>query len=183
MTDFEDYTAEDFRLYNALTFAHAAHAAVGQLRKYTLDPYIVHPMAVSGLVAKVDGTLEMVMAAVLHDVVEDTKVTATDIRNLFGDEVGDMVSALTDVYTKEAVPHLNRAARKEAEAKRYANLSYAVKTIKLADMIDNTKSISEFDPGFFKTYAVEKRRLLESLVGGNERLYEVADTILRERGY
>lgn len=183
MEDFRDYTPSDFRLYNALTFAHAAHAAVGQLRKYTNDPYIVHPIAVSAVVATVGGSDEMVMAAVLHDVVEDTAVTVEDIRRLFGIDVADMVDSLTDVYTTEAYPKLNRATRKELEAGRYAYESDEVKTIKLADMIDNTRSIAEHDAGFFKTYAVEKRNLLTSLVGGNEQLWAVADRLLTERGY
>ena len=60
----------------ARVFATAAHAAVGQLRKYTFEPYIVHPAEVFAIVSTVDGaTEEMMAAAWLHDTVEDTGVT------------------------------------------------------------------------------------------------------------
>ena len=68
----------------ALVFATAAHAAVGQMRKYTNDPYIVHPIRVATTVAKFGGTDEMIAAAYLHDVVEDTGVSIVDILDMFG---------------------------------------------------------------------------------------------------
>ena len=56
----------------ALKFSTAAHAAVGQKRKYTGEDYIVHPIAVSEIVAAFGGSKEMVAAALLHDTLEDT---------------------------------------------------------------------------------------------------------------
>ena len=56
----------------AFAFAKAAHEAVGQLRKYTSDPYIVHPTEVADIVQTVAHTEVMVAAALLHDTVEDT---------------------------------------------------------------------------------------------------------------
>ena len=58
----------------ARLFATSAHAAVGQKRKYTNEPYIVHPAEVAKLVEDVGGTQEMIAAAWLHDVIEDTQV-------------------------------------------------------------------------------------------------------------
>jgi (p)ppGpp synthase/HD superfamily hydrolase len=59
----------------ARLFAKAAHAAVGQMRKYTDEPYIVHPVEVAGIVRYWGGTDTMCVAALLHDVLEDTKIT------------------------------------------------------------------------------------------------------------
>lgn len=59
----------------AYEFARVAHAAVGQLRKYTNEPYIVHPLEVARIVKSVPHDSNMVMAAYLHDVLEDTKIS------------------------------------------------------------------------------------------------------------
>src|SRR5688572_2066454 len=78
-------------------FAERAHAAIGQRRKYTGEPYIVHPIAVAELVRSVPHTPEMIAAALLHDVVEDTPVTLAQIEAEFGPVVADLVDWLTDV--------------------------------------------------------------------------------------
>lgn len=74
----------------AILFATAAHAAVGQRRKYTGEPYIVHPLEVMALLRKHATrpvTDEMLAAAACHDVVEDTGVTIELIREVFGERV------------------------------------------------------------------------------------------------
>lgn len=172
------------KLYMAGMFALAAHEAVKQKRKYTGDPYFVHPMAVERIVSEVPGvTYTMRIAAMLHDVVEDTGVTDEVIEAVFGGSVAAMVEDLTDFYTKERFPGFNRAERKQLEAERYALVSNDAKTIKLADGIDNTRSIIEHDQKFLKTYGPEKRRLLESLRGGDEHLWNTLDGILAGAGY
>jgi len=80
----------------ARAFATAAHAAVKQLRKYTGEPYIVHPAAVAEIVKSVRHTPEMIAAAWLHDVVEDTGVTLEAIESEFGADVTSLVFWLTD---------------------------------------------------------------------------------------
>ena len=93
----------------AMIFATAAHEAVGQKRKYTGEPYIVHPAEVAMITIRLKGTPEMVAAAWLHDVVEDTQVSIDVVKMLFGDHVADLVGWLTDVSKPEDG---NRAARK-----------------------------------------------------------------------
>ena len=73
------------QLEKAIQFATKAHE--GQVRKYTGEPYIVHPLAVMETVATVEHTDEMLMAAVLHDTVEDCDVTLDDIVTEFGEIV------------------------------------------------------------------------------------------------
>jgi (p)ppGpp synthase/HD superfamily hydrolase len=86
----------------AQVYAMAAHASVKQVRKYTGEPYIVHPAEVAKIVAGVPGsTPDMVAAAWLHDVVEDTGCTFTDIHMAFGIDIATLVGWLTDVSKPE----------------------------------------------------------------------------------
>lgn len=148
----------------ARVFATAAHAAVKQVRKYTFEPYIVHPIEVASIVATVPHTDEMLAAAYLHDTVEDTGVTIADIRAEFGEEVAELVGWLTDVSRPEDG---NRAVRKAIDREHTAQAPAGAQTVKLADLIANTRSIVKHDVSFAKTYLAEKRLLLEVLTRGD----------------
>jgi (p)ppGpp synthase/HD superfamily hydrolase len=150
----------------ALEFARAAHASIGHMRKYTGEPYIVHPIAVAEIVRSVPHTPEMIAAAYLHDVVEDTPVTLDEIRAEFGDEVAELVDWLTDV----SKPGDGNRRTLEHTAKAPP----AAKTIKLADLIDNSLAIAKHDRGFWPVYRREKRALLEVLKDGDKALWERA---------
>ncbi len=152
----------------ALEFAREAHG--NQLRKYGEEPYIEHPIRVAGLVKTVPHTTEMICAAYLHDVVEDTPVSIRDIERKFGRKIAFLVDELTDEFIKENYPHLNRRKRKEREVARQAKISEEAKTIKLADVIDNTRDILQNDLGFARRYIPEMAALTEVLQGGNFRL-------------
>lgn len=151
----------------AKKFATAAHAAIGQTRKYTFEPYIVHPAEVVSIVASVPHTDEMLAAAWLHDTVEDTGATIDEIRAAFGEEVAELVGWLTDISQPE---HGNRAIRKAMDRAHSAAAPAAAQTIKLADLISNTKSIVEHGKGFAKIYLEEKRLLLEVMLNGDPTL-------------
>src|SRR5688572_28313841 len=155
----------------ALAFAKAAHESIGQKRKHTGEPYIVHPIAVAELVRSVPHTPEMIAAAYLHDVVEDTPVTIEEIRAEFGPVVAELVGWLTDV-SKPADG--NRRVRKDIDLRQTAKAPPQAKTIKLADLIDNSLTIARFDPGFWPVYRREKLALLEVLKAGDRTLWERA---------
>ncbi|MVA99819.1 HD domain-containing protein [Nitratireductor sp. CAU 1489] len=155
----------------ALVFATTAHAAVGQQRKYTGEPYIVHPIAVAEIVKSVPHTPEMIAAALLHDVVEDTLVTIEEIEAQFGAKVAELVGWLTDVSKPEDG---NRAKRKAMDRDHIAKAPPEAKTIKLADLIDNTASIKARDPDFWRVYRREKAALLNVLQEGDKSLLERA---------
>ena len=152
----------------ALVFATTAHAEVGQRRKYTGEPYIVHPIEVMMLVRSVGGTDEMQAAALLHDVIEDTGVTHYQIKTEFTVEIADMVLTLTDFETG------NRANRKALACLRLHQASAEVQTIKLADLISNTSSIVQHGPKFAATYLREKQEMLTVLTKGDPYLYAIA---------
>jgi (p)ppGpp synthase/HD superfamily hydrolase len=148
----------------ARVFATAAHAAVGQVRKYTFEPYIVHPAEVAKIVRDAGGSEAMVAAAWLHDTVEDTCVTIETIRAEFGVEVAELVGWLTDVSRPE---HGNRAHRKALDRAHSAAAPAEAQTVKLADLIANTRSIMRHDVAFAKTYLEEKRLLLAVMTKGD----------------
>lgn len=153
---------------HARMFAHGAHFAVGQLRKYTNKPYIVHPAEVASIVAQVpDATEEMIAAAWLHDVVEDTGVTLDQVHLLFGADVAKLVFWLTDASKPEDG---NRAARKAIDRAHIAAAPAAAQTVKLADLISNTKSIMAHDEKFAKVYLEEKKLLLEVMTKAHPAL-------------
>lgn len=158
-------------VYKARVFATAAHAAVKQVRKYTGEPYIVHPEEVARMIATHGGTLEQIAASLLHDTVEDTGVTQELIVHEFGSIVSEYVYWLTDQSTSEDG---SRAVRKKIDADRLALAPPAVQSIKYADLISNTKSIIAHDPGFAKTYLQEKAYLLSVMDKGNPELYKLA---------
>ena len=166
------------RYRRALAFCIAAHAAVGQKRKYTGEPYAVHPIAVAGLIEQhVPGhSEEMLIAALLHDVVEDTAVSVDLVTAQFGVVVGSLVEQLTDVSKPGDG---NRKARKALDLAHTARACPQAKTIKLADLISNTQSIRQYDPAFAVTYLAEKRELLKVLTEGHPTLYRMAEELSR----
>lgn len=143
------------------TLKFAAHAHRFQVRKYTGEPYIFHPMSVAtrlhmhfyneGLVCPES----MLQAALLHDTVEDTETTFGDIEKAFGFDVTSLVYWLTDL----PMPGTNRETRKRLNAERLAFAPDAAKIIKHFDLEDNTSSIEKYDEKFAKTYLPEKARI------------------------
>ena len=144
----------------AKMFATAAHAAIGQKRKYSGDDYIVHPQRVAAIVEKHGGTDEMIAAAWLHDTVEDTDVTPELITEMFGDEVASIVEGLTDVSLPSDG---NRAKRKSIDRMHSASASTEAQFVKCADIIDNSWDIADNDPSFAKVYKSEVFLLLHAM--------------------
>lgn len=166
------------RTQPALTYATAAHAAVGQRRKYTDQPYIVHPIRVAGIVDKFGGTDDMISAAYLHDVVEDTGVSIADIIDMFGKDVAVIVDGLTDVSVPEDG---NRAVRKGMDRAHSADATYEAQFVKCADIIDNASDIGDNDPSFNVVYRKEMLLLLEVLDKvKHEPIYSAATLTLQE---
>lgn len=161
----------------ARLFAIRWHDSIGQVRKYSGEPYWKHPEAVAALVQTVPHTSEMIAAAMLHDVIEDTPCTEIDVRFEFGDAVADLVMWLTDVSKPSDG---NRETRKAIDRAHTAAAPREAKTIKLADLIDNSRSIVERDKDFAKIYLREKRLLLDyALKDGDPYLWAMADEIVR----
>lgn len=164
------------KLDDAILFATKAHGE--QKRKYTGQPYITHPVNVmellKGFCIKDEDVL---IAAVLHDVIEDTPVTALELKKEFGDRVTGLVLEVTDISQPTDG---NRSLRKTMDRKHLAQASADAQNIKLADLIDNTSSIGRHDSAFAAVYIPEKVALLRVLTKGNIYLYfEAFDTVMR----
>lgn len=165
-------------LDSALIIAAQAHA--GQRRRYDQTPYLTHCVEVVNILIR-HGVEDEVMlaAAALHDVIEDTSVTqrllehslACDDSYDWADlrRVVDLVVELTEPQHQG-----NRATRKAAERDRLATISPDAQTIKYADLISNTGSIAEHDPGFARVYLQEKWSILKVMKAGQYSLWDEA---------
>lgn len=159
----------------AKRFARQKHSEINHLRRYTDLPYITHPAVVVSILKTIHHTDDMLAAAWLHDTVEDTDTTLDEIYLNFNDEIGDLVEMLTDVSKPSAG---NREIRKALDREHITKASSEAKTIKLADLIDNSESIIQHDPKFAKVYMKEKALLLEVLKEGDKQLWLLAKAIV-----
>jgi (p)ppGpp synthase/HD superfamily hydrolase len=159
----------------AIDFATRAHE--GQVRKYTGEPYITHPIAVAEIVKTVTDDKEMIAAAILHDVIEDCDVCLDDIMENFSVVVSALVYQLTDVSSPGDG---NRAIRKAMDRDWLSCACDKAKTIKLADLIHNSSCIMAADKNFAKVYMKEKRDLLDVLHGGDSTLHARATMMVEK---
>lgn len=158
----------------ARAFAIAAHAAIGQTRKDGVTPYYRHVIDVAQRTSQY-GHDEMVAAAYLHDVLEDTKVTLDDLLMVFGHAVTRLVVELTDQHAFPADSR-PRAARKADERARLASCSAEAQTIKLCDIASNLADTTgaEFEYKFRGKLLIEFCHLIEALNMGNHWAREAA---------
>ncbi len=123
----------------AIAFAVNAHQ--GQIRKGDGLPYILHPMEVATICATITSDAEVLAAAVLHDTVEDTDVTAEEIGQTFGPRVAALVAAETEDKRSELPPSDTWRIRKEESLQVLANASDpGVKVLWLGDKLANMRS-------------------------------------------
>ena len=129
------------QLLKASDFAAKKHK--GQKRKgANAEPYINHPLEVVKILADVGrvSDLDILIAALLHDTVEDTETTAEEITEYFGEIVCGYVLEVTDDKT------LPKAERKQLQVDHAPHLSSGAKQIKLADKISNIEDMVDNPP-------------------------------------
>ncbi|MDH3948376.1 MAG: HD domain-containing protein [Gammaproteobacteria bacterium] len=155
----------------AREYAINAHKRIDHRRKYSQHPYSVHLAAVAKLVSSVTEDPELIAAAWLHDVVEDTSATLYDIEVEFGKSVAALVEDLTDVSKPSDG---NRPTRKAIDRQHLAQAVPGAMTVKLADLIDNCQDICKNDKRFARVFLEEMDPLLNVLQEGDATLYELA---------
>ena len=169
-------TNEENVLQQITAFADRCHDK--QIRRYTGDRYIVHPVRVMEICREFTNDITILTAAILHDVLEDTTTTKDEImtflQSLLSPEQATLslkfVLELTDVYVKENYPEWNRRKRKNMEVERMGLISPEAQTIKYADIIDNAPEITEEEPDFAERYLRECLALLNKMEKGNNDL-------------
>ena len=102
----------------------------------------------------------MISAALLHDVVEDTEVTLEQLKELYDIEIVTLVDWLTDISKPEDG---NRALRKSIDRAHTHQAPFKAQTIKVCDLIANTRDITAADKDFAKVYIAEKKLILEGM--------------------
>ena len=134
-------------IQKAFDFANEAHKGV---RRRSGEPYILHPIAVAKIVVSNIGLgYKSIVAALLHDVVEDTEYTVEDLSNLFGEKVATIVEGLTKIKT--VLDNEDKAEKKSMQAENFKRIlltlndDVRVVLIKLADRLHNCRTI-EFMP-------------------------------------
>jgi GTP pyrophosphokinase len=129
------------RFEEALVLAARHHRE--QTRKTTGVPYVTHLLSVAALVGEAGGTEDEVIAALLHDAVEDAKhctprEMSEEIRRRFGPSVADVVDACTDAFE---IPKPPWRERKEAYLGHLASTSDSARLVSCADKLHNARSI------------------------------------------
>lgn len=145
-TDITDIMNKNHTVYNksALQKAHeyATEKHAGTFRG-TKEAYIMHPRRVAKIIAEWGFESEMVIAALLHDIVEDTETPLEEIVSLFGTEVADMVDTVTKLNKR--LKEYRKLTKKErlalSDAKFQQQISDKALYIKLADRLDNLHTI------------------------------------------
>jgi (p)ppGpp synthase/HD superfamily hydrolase len=125
------------KLYDAIELAARAHRC--QVRKGTEIPYIVHPLAVAGILIRANCPEHLAIAGILHDTLEDTPVAIEEIRSHFGREVADLVVALSEPDKK--APWEERKAHTIEYLEQVATPD--VLLVAVADKLDNMRAIRE----------------------------------------
>ncbi|MEZ8141224.1 bifunctional GTP diphosphokinase/guanosine-3',5'-bis(diphosphate) 3'-diphosphatase [Enterovibrio norvegicus FF-454] len=147
-------------LRQAYLVARDAHE--GQSRS-SGEPYIIHPIAVARILAEMRLDHETLMAALLHDVIEDTDVTKEDLQQRFGDTVADLVDGVSKL------DKLKFRDRKEAQAENFRKMIMAmahdirVILIKLADRTHNMRTLGALRPDKRRRIARETLEIFSPL--------------------
>lgn len=177
----QELSAEDFGLFlKALRFAAEKHR--DQRRKGgDAAPYINHPIAVTELLWRMGGVRDVnaLVAALLHDTIEDTQTTQEELRREFGEDVLGLVMECTDDKS------LPKAERKRLQIVNAPHKSPRARLIKLSDKINNVQEVAANPPA---GWSLERRReyldwteqVVNGLRGHNPELDALYDRVLAE---
>lgn len=169
------------RVYDFVKNLHSS-----QVRKHNGEPYINHLLRVAKRASSIQCGLA-IEAALLHDSVEDQGVNPLDLMEvLLGFDYAHIeasfivytVEELTNQYTSENYPDLNRSQRAKKEAERLGGTLYVSQSIKCCDISDNLHDIVINDPKWASKYITEKKMVLDQMRRcGIDQLVECCATI------
>lgn len=167
------------KISKAFNLAYDAHQ--GQLRK-SGEPYIIHPVAVAKILAELNMDTDTICSGLLHDVIEDTKYTHEDLKNIFGDNIADIVEGVTKIK------NLNYKKQDEAQAENIRKMVLAMSNdirvviVKLADRLHNLRTLEYMTDE--KRYRIARETLdiyapLAHRLGISKIKWELEDLCLR----
>ncbi len=173
MNNLQDFT-------RAASFAAKKH--IYQKRKGNdAAPYINHPLEVVSLLANIGKVedFDVLIAAVLHDTIEDTDTSKEDITELFGKKVCEMVLEVTDDKS------LPKAERKQKQVEHAPNMSNGAKLIKLGDKTSNIRDVMDNPPDGWSDerrleYVNWGERVINGVRGTNENLEKHFDELVEK---
>jgi guanosine-3',5'-bis(diphosphate) 3'-pyrophosphohydrolase len=168
-------------LVKAMAFAANKHR--DQRRKdECASPYINHPLALVDVLVHEGGVVEIdiIVAALLHDTIEDTDTTGGEIERAFGAAIRSIVEEVTDDI------RLERAQRKRAQVEKAPFLSPQARAVKLADKICNLRDVVSNPPAGWglerrQAYFDWAKEVIDGLRGLHGTLEEVFDQVYRQR--
>ena len=167
------------RLSDAFSFAYQAHD--GQLRK-SGEPYIIHPLAVADIVADLELDTDSIIAALLHDVIEDTPATHEEIAKRFGESVALLVEGVTKLTRVQYI------SKEEEQMENLRKMLMAmakdirVVLIKICDRLHNMRTMEYQTPRKQREKALETMEIYAPLAHrlGMQRIkWELEDTSLK----
>ena len=167
------------RLYDAFTFADAEHH--GQLRK-SGEPYIIHPLAVADIVADLGLDTDSVIAALLHDCIEDTPATHEDIAKKFGPTVAELVEGVTKLTRMQYVS--KEEEQMENLRKMLMAMSHDIRVIliKICDRLHNMRTMEYQSPKKQREKSLETMEIYAPIahrLGMQKLKWELEDLSLR----
>ncbi len=172
-------------VHDVLKAAHfAAQKHAGQRRKgATAEPYINHLIEVAELVSSAlpEPDTNLVIAALLHDTIEDTGVTKEELIQTFGADVAELVVELTD---DKALPKVERKRLQIVDAPKK---SVRAQVIKVADKISNVRAVlssppADWGPQRKREYFDWAKQVVDALTAPNQALKAEFERLYREAG-
>ncbi len=168
-------------LVKAMNFAAIKHSA--QRRKDQLaSPYINHPLALVDVLVREAHIFDqrIIIAALLHDTIEDTDTTAAEVEREFGAQIRSIVEEVSDDK------RLGRDACKRAQIERAPTLSTEARAVKLADKISNLRDIARQPPVGWglercQAYFDWAKQVIDGLRGEHPVLEDLFDQAYRQR--
>lgn len=174
---------ESIKLYTkCMNFAALKHSTQRRMDS-AKTPYINHPIGVANILSEEGDVtdLDVLMAALLHDTVEDTECTFEEIEELFGAKVCKIVEEVTDDKT------LPKMERKRLQIEHAKTSSPKAKLVKLADKLYNLRDLKKELPSSWTKergdeYFVWAKKVVDNLRGTNKKLEDELDVIFRAQG-
>ena len=162
------------------SIAFAADKHKNQRRKDAeASPYINHPIALANLLANEGGiaNVDVLCAAILHDTIEDTETTESELNQLFGEKITSIVLEMTDDKS------LSKETRKLRQIEHAPRASIEAKMVKLADKICNVRDIIQSPPADWsqerkREYLVWSNLVVNGLRGTNIKLEKIFDVLI-----